>query len=173
MKIITPILALASLWVAGCASPTTPPATAKISFDADVRKSEIIAVVSVGQVVGRQSTDAAGRSFSTYTTEAKLERALKGNPPAEFRIQEEVVIYQPTPDDPFRLKAPKSVMVSAGQTSRWLVFLKRTANGYTATDAQTLCSVYGTGPGSRVIWRSVCLSMEQAEEIINKRLAMK
>ena len=162
-------MAVVSFWSVAVGQQSRPTPSTN-SFSSDVTNSDVIAIVTVGAGVRVPSKSATGAMISLRATEAKLERAIKGNPPANFQIRES---EKPNAHFPVEeVTRTGSGTVHTG-TSRWLVFLKQTGDSYSAVDAQSLCSVYGTGPGSRVIWRMACLSMEETEEMIKKLSAQK
>jgi len=168
MKFILHIVTL-SLPFGVCSAQLLLPSKLVASpIEAEVQRAEVIAIVSVGPAVQVPFTNAIGKALRA--TEAKLERSLKGNPPASFQIREAT-----QPDAAFPIE--EIIRTGSGTehrgTSRWLVFLKKAGESYCAADAQGLYSVYGNGPGSRVIWRMNCLSMEQVESIISKNSADK
>ncbi len=168
MRTILALIAVLSFWSAAPGQLLPSPEAAVNSFSSDVTNADVIAIVSVGAADRVPFTNAAGAVTSLRSTEANVERAIKGNPPAAFQIREATHLGSVFPIE--TTVRTGSGTVHTG-TSRWLVFLKKYADAYSAADAHGLYSVYGTGPGSRVIWRGSCLSTEEAETIINKSLA--
>ena len=160
MRTLLILIFIACSWVAYGQQSVSAPLTNWFGIYAT--NADVIAIVTVGAAVEGP--------VPLRATDAELVRTIKGSPPAKFQIRES---NQPGSIFPLEQVTRSASGIMHSGTSRWLVFLKKTGDSFTAVSAQSLCSVYGTGPGSRVIFRGSCLSIEEVEERINKFRAQK
>jgi hypothetical protein len=169
MKTILSLIAVASLGAASFGQELRPTPTTN-SIASNVTNSDVIAIVAMGKVVRVPATNATGAMISLRATEAKLERVIKGNPPAKFQIRE-----SEKPGASFVVEEAEQFDSGFTHTvtRRWLVFLKKVGDSYEPVGARGLSSISGSGLGSRVDLDMACLSLEEAEETIRKFLVKK
>jgi hypothetical protein len=163
MKTTLTIFALLVVWC--CAMAAAPLAE-------QMKGVDVVAIVTVTNVIKTSSTNAAGQVTTAFVGDARVERLLKGAPQKSIQVRDEAQTSPLAADDLYRpAGAPLKSKTWFLGTSRFLVFLKHSGDSYVpVTGLNGLSPIWGTGRGTDRVTCFSCTTIDETIALIEKAL---
>ena len=164
---ILTILSLTFGWHSVIAAPPD------VTLAEQLRAVDVIAIISVTNVIKSSSTNTEGQATTAFIADARVDQLLKGTPQKGIRLRDEAQSSLLAADDLYK---PAGAPLKSGTwhlgTSRFLVFLKRSGDSYTpVADLKGLLPIWGTGLGTDRVTSFGCTTIDDTVAAIQKALA--